>query len=66
MYDYDANIILAAPMKNRKAKTITDTWQGLHDQLTQHGHETKHFILDNERYSNIHESIRSRKGCLYG
>ena len=47
MYDFDANAILCAPLKNRQAKSITEAWTQLHERLTKHGHETKHFILDN-------------------
>eukprot|EP00957_Ditylum_brightwellii_P133066 10146704-Ditylum_brightwellii.AAC.1 len=49
MYNYNSNIILATALKNKQqAKTMTDAWLCLHEQLTQHGHETKHFSLDNE------------------
>ena len=41
MYDYVANAILSAPLKNRQAKNITESWMLLHKKLTKHGHETK-------------------------
>ena len=41
MYNYDSNTILAAPLKNCQAKTITEAWESLHEKLTKHGHETK-------------------------
>ena len=53
MYDYDANTILCAPLKNRQEKSITEAWTGLHERLTKHGHQTKNFILDNECSSNL-------------
>ena len=48
MCDYDSNAILAVPMKNRQAKTITESWETLHNKLTKLGYGTKNFILDNE------------------
>ena len=30
MYNYDANAILSAPLKNRQAKSITEAWMYLH------------------------------------
>ena len=48
MYDYDANTILAVPIKNRQAMTIVNAWSSLHTTLTNFGHKTKHFVLDNE------------------
>ena len=41
MYDHDANAILVEALKNRQAKTLADTWEKLHNKLTQHGHVTK-------------------------
>ena len=48
LYDYDSNAILAQPVKNRQAKTLTTAWETLHNKLTKHGHQTKHYIMDNE------------------
>eukprot|EP00957_Ditylum_brightwellii_P098209 7483115-Ditylum_brightwellii.AAC.1 len=48
LYNFDANVILAAAIKNHQAKQITDAWSTLHKKLTKHGHETKHFILDSK------------------
>ena len=48
MYDYDSNLIQGEPIKNRQAKTIVDAWEKLHNNLIQHGHTTKNYILDNE------------------
>ena len=48
MYDYDSNAILVTALKNRQAKTIADAWESLHQRLTQSGHVTKNFVLDNE------------------
>ena len=48
LYDYDSNAIIAQPVKNRQAKTLTTAWENLHTKLTTHGHQTKHYIMDNE------------------
>ena len=34
MYDYDADTILVAALKNRQAKTIAVAWESLHRRLT--------------------------------
>lgn len=57
MYDFDANAILAAPLKNRQAKSITDAWEALHKQLTKHRHATKNFILDNEYSTEMKQAL---------
>eukprot|EP00957_Ditylum_brightwellii_P202318 15329632-Ditylum_brightwellii.AAC.2 len=48
LYNFDANAILAEPIPNQQAKTLVNAWTKLHTVITQHGHPTKHFILDNE------------------
>jgi hypothetical protein len=48
LYDFDANAILAKAIPNRQAKTLVNAWEELHAQISQHGHPTKHFVLDNE------------------
>ena len=48
LYDFDSNAIFALPIKNRQAKTLTTAWETLYQRLTNTGHKTKHFILDNE------------------
>ena len=58
MYDYDSNAILAEPLKNRQAKTITDAWEKLHESLTKCGHKTKHFVLDNECSSDLKAALK--------
>ena len=47
-YDYDANAILAEPMKNREADSIVNAWTKCHRRLTNNGHEIKKYVLDNE------------------
>ena len=48
VYDFDANIILGLPLKNRQAKTLTNAWTQLHDAISRSGHTMKKFVLDNE------------------
>eukprot|EP00957_Ditylum_brightwellii_P197642 15057328-Ditylum_brightwellii.AAC.2 len=48
MYNFDANEILSKPIPNRQAKTLVDAWTNLHTAVSQHGHPTKHFVLDNK------------------
>ena len=48
VYDYDANAILHAPLKSRKADDITSAWKKCHKRLINNGHEVHLHILDNE------------------
>eukprot|EP00957_Ditylum_brightwellii_P109220 8331405-Ditylum_brightwellii.AAC.2 len=48
MYDFDSNTILTEAIPNRQAKTLVNVWQKLHNQISKHGHPTKHYILNNE------------------
>eukprot|EP00957_Ditylum_brightwellii_P204856 15341097-Ditylum_brightwellii.AAC.1 len=48
LYDFDANAILYEPIPNRQAKTLVDAWTRIHKKVSQHGHPTKHYVLDNE------------------
>ena len=57
MYDYNSNAILTTPLRNRQAKTLTDAWELLHQRLTQHGHPTKNFILDNECSTELKQAL---------
>ena len=46
-YDYDSNVILTEPIKNREAELITNAWYKCHKILTKNGHVTTKYILDN-------------------
>ena len=48
MYDYDSNVILQHPLKNRQCNSIATDFNSCYSILTQHDHEVKLFILDNE------------------
>ena len=58
MYDYDSNAILVTALKNRQAKTIVEAWESLHARLTQHGHTTKNFVLDNECSNDMKAALK--------
>ena len=48
IYAYDANAILAAPLKNRSAGEIVKTWNILNEKLEKAGVSPLIYILDNE------------------
>ena len=47
-YHYDANAILATPLKSRRAGDITDAWELLHNQVDKAGVAPTLYIADNE------------------
>ena len=61
MYNYDSNAILATPLKNRQAKSITDAWEILNTRLTKHRHVTRNFILDNESSADLKQALTKNK-----
>ena len=61
MYDYDSNAILVHPLKTRQATEITAAWTALHQRISQHGHEVKHFILDNEFSNELKQALKKNK-----
>ena len=48
IYSYDANAILAEPLKNRSAGEIVKTWNILNTKLERAGVSPLVYILDNE------------------
>ena len=48
IYAYDANAILAEPLKNRSAGEIVKTWKILNEKLEKAGVSPLIYILDNE------------------
>ena len=54
-YNYDANAILAEPIKNRQARTITDAFEIMQRKFAKAGVAPKVWVLDNEK-SGILES----------
>ena len=48
LYEYDSNVILAKPMKNRTAKSIVAAYQTIHQLLVKRGLKPSLQHLDNE------------------
>ena len=47
-YHYDANCILAEPLKNREARTVTNAWEKMNARFAAAGSKPKNYIMDNE------------------
>ena len=47
-YHFDANAILAEPIKNRQARTLTSGWKILNKKVAKAGLQPNTYILDNE------------------
>ena len=47
VYDFDSNMILTEPIKNRQAATIRDTFLKMHNILQLRGNNTKVYIMYN-------------------
>ena len=47
-YNYDANAILAEPVKNREAKSLADAWETLHKKFENCGVSPTNYVLDNK------------------
>ena len=46
-YCFNGNRIIARALKNRKAETITKTWQTIHNMFTQAGVAPNKYVMDN-------------------
>ena len=47
-YHYDANCIIANPLRNRKKDTITEAWTSIHKTFTCAGVSPNTYVMDNE------------------
>ena len=47
VYEFDSNMILAEPIKNRQAETICDEFIKMHKILKSRGRDPKVYIMDN-------------------
>ena len=47
-YHYDVNCIIGHPVRNRKAPTLTKSWQHIHNGFSKAGVELDVWVLDNE------------------
>ena len=57
-YHYDANAILAQPIKNRSATTITTAWKIINKSLQTTGNSPNTYILDNEASAELKTAIK--------
>ena len=64
LYDYDSNAILSRAIKSRQGKVIADAYTSCYKELTQHGHEVKLFVLDNECSNDLRLAI-TKNGTKY-
>ena len=47
-YHYDSNLVMGRALKNRKAETITATWQAMQDIFIKAGVSPNAWVMDNE------------------
>ena len=60
-YHYDSNAILAQPLKNREALTITKTWKEMNQRFYIAGVQPNTYIMDNECSATLrHALIKNR------
>ena len=64
MYDHDSNAILQQPLKNCQGATIAKAFTMYYKTLTQHGHQVKLFVLDND-FSNDFKKAIEKRGAKY-
>ena len=60
-YDYDGNAVLTQPIKNRQAATIYHAWLSLHQVLQRSGNAPNLYIMDNEAFSDMKDSMTKHK-----
>ena len=58
LYNYDANFILVKALPDRNATTLVNAWEDTHARLTNHGHTTSTYILDNECSADLCQAIQ--------
>ena len=64
VYSYDANTILAEPLKNRSAGEIVKTWNILNEKLEKAGVSPLIYILDNKISKEFKQALY-KKGIKY-
>ena len=57
-YHYDANAILAQPIKNREAATITNGWKEINKKFIYTGIKPNTCVVDNEASNLLKEALR--------
>ena len=58
MYDYDSNVILVEPIKNRQESTIRDVFLNVHKIIKERGSDPKGCIMNNECYGDLKEAMQ--------
>ena len=58
LYDYDSNLILSNPIKNRQAAELTVSWETLFIKLHTNGHAPEIHILDNESSEELRKAFK--------
>lgn len=64
LYDYDANAILAEPIKNRNVSTIKQAWTKIHSRLKMSGNKPELYIMDNECSNDLKKSL-AEESCSF-
>ena len=64
LYNYDANAILAEPIKDRSAATITKAWTKLHSRLKLGGCKPELYIMDNECSADLKKALQ-KESCTF-
>ena len=63
-YHYDANAILATPVKNCKARTLADAWTLLNKKFELCGIQPESYVIDNE-CSQLLKDAFQKHGCNF-
>ena len=61
LYHYDSNAILAEPVKNWQAATLTKAWEKVNTLLKNRGEQPLLYILDNEISQDLRKSFIKNK-----
>ena len=61
VYAYDANAILAEPLKNRSASEIVRAWKLINSKLTEAGVKPIIYILDNEISQQFKNALKTEQ-----
>ena len=60
-YHFDANHIMALPIKNRRGPTITEAWETIHNDFKRAGAAPNTYVLDNEKSKDLIDSFNDEK-----
>ena len=56
----NANAILAKPIKNREAETITKGWEKINNRIVRAGEKPAVYIIDNEASRNLKQTMKAQ------